>query len=632
MQGDRSGLFGVLERAAAYRLVLLIVAAMALPWLVFAADRAAAQGRVLRGVWVGPVALAGLDRDAARRALATWEARLQQRPLTVRVGNGLVTVDPREVGFALDLDATLERVLGAGRGATGGLGWWLGTSTRSVDIAPAVRLEPRATDRVLTKLERSGLVDLPFDGSVVVVNGKPQAVYPRRGRVVDREVARARIAAALASEHRGVVELPLADAAPRLDRAAVDAAVRVAARLVAGPVRLIAPDSADELTLEAADLGAALSTRSRQRPRPYLEIYFDETRLASKLDPLRKRLEREPVAATFAVDDKNAVHLVPDQPGMHLDPRLFADAVLYAAAAPGRRGLLPLDRAARAEVTARDLEALGIKELVSQFTTYHPCCRPRVENIHRIADLMDGVIVKPGVTFSVNEHVGPRTQKNGFVPAPTIEEGEMVDSLGGGISQFATTLFNAVLRGGYTIVERQPHSYYFSRYPMGHEATLSYPSPDIKFTNDTKAGLLIKCEYGETFIRVKVFGDQEGRKVITHVGPRTDITRPRVEYVANESLEPDDEEVLERGQIGWTVLVSRTVEYADGTKKAEQRKVTYNPRVRRLEVHPCRIPEGEEGYTGKPCPVPEDEAAGEDAAPGEALDAIDPDSPLDEGF
>ena len=100
---------------------------------------------------------------------------------------------------------------------------------------------------------------------------------------------------------------------------------------------------------------------------------------------------------------------------------------------------------------------------------------------------MNGLIVKPGETVSVNAVIGPRTSKNGFVPAPTIEEGEMVETVGGGISQFATTLYNALFYGGYDIIERQPHTYWFPRYPMGHEATLSYPKPDLIFRNDTEA-------------------------------------------------------------------------------------------------------------------------------------------------
>jgi vancomycin resistance protein YoaR len=184
----------------------------------------------------------------------------------------------------------------------------------------------------------------------------------------------------------------------------------------------------------------------------------------------------------------------------------------------------------------------------------------------------------------------------------------MVDALGGGASQFTTTFFNALFHGGYDILERQPHTYWFSRYPEGHEATLSWPKPDVIFRNDTAAGLLIKCRYTDTTISVKLYGDNGGRKVQAKVSARSDITKPPIELIANPALPPEEEKTKESGQIGWSIIVSRLVTYADGTKKEERRKVTYKPRVRRVEVHPCRIPAGEPGHTGEKCPVVEEDA------------------------
>ena len=163
---------------------------------------------------------------------------------------------------------------------------------------------------------------------------------------------------------------------------------------------------------------------------------------------------------------------------------------------------------------------------VSEFTTFHPCCQPRVTNIQRMADLVDGVIVLPGEEFSLNEHVGLRTEENGFVEAPMILRGEFVPSVGGGVSQFATTLFNAIFYGGYEDVYHQPHSYYFSRYPEAREATVSFPNPELIFRNDTAAAVLIRTEYTDESITVKFFGDNEGRQVTDSLSPRRSFREP----------------------------------------------------------------------------------------------------------
>ena len=129
-----------------------------------------------------------------------------------------------------------------------------------------------------------------------------------------------------------------------------------------------------------------------------------------------------------------------------------------------------------------------------------------MQNIHRIADIVSGAIIGPDETFSVNDYVGPRTAANGFVPAPIIgENGYFTDELGGGVSQFATTLFNAAFFAGLEITEYQPHGIYISRYPYGREATLDYGNIDLEIHNNTPYGVLIWPTYGESSITVTLY-------------------------------------------------------------------------------------------------------------------------------
>lgn len=136
-------------------------------------------------------------------------------------------------------------------------------------------------------------------------------------------------------------------------------------------------------------------------------------------------------------------------------------------------------------------EELGIEERVATFTTNYTPGQSRVTNIRLIAELTQGVILMPGETFSLNEHVGQRTRDKGFVPAGTIVNGHLVDSVGGGISQFATTLFNAAFFGGLEFEAYQSHSIYFSRYPYGREATISWPAPALIIENPSPYPVLI---------------------------------------------------------------------------------------------------------------------------------------------
>jgi hypothetical protein len=110
---------------------------------------------------------------------------------------------------------------------------------------------------------------------------------------------------------------------------------------------------------------------------------------------------------------------------------------------------------------------------------------------------------------------------------------------------------------------------------------------------------------------VKFYGDKEGRHVTWAVSPRSDIVLPKTEFLPNPELEADEDKVKEGGCIGWTVTTTRTVVARDGSRHEDKRKVIYKPRIRRVEVHPCKIPPGEPGATGEKCPKPKEESDSE---------------------
>jgi vancomycin resistance protein YoaR len=172
------------------------------------------------------------------------------------------------------------------------------------------------------------------------------------------------------------------------------------------------------------------------------------------------------------------------------------------------------------EPTVTAAEAGNVDQLIGTFTTDHPCCAPRVTNIHRIADLVDGTVIAPGATFSLNATVGRRTAENGFVAAPAIANGELVEQFGGGVSQFSTTLFNAAWFSGLPILTHQPHSKYISRYPPGREATLDYDTIDQTVRNDTDAPVVIRTATTGTSVTVALYGHTGQRRVESTTGAR----------------------------------------------------------------------------------------------------------------
>lgn len=575
--------------------------------LAWGAGRVWRHGEVLPGVWINEFVASGLERPQLERDLALLAQRLNERPVRVSLEGLVFRFDPKQIGAKVDVRSTASEVLSAGRehGLLAELSWWVARFFSSHRVAPRVEYDTKKLEQLITEWEQAAISDPPAPGEIRSQGGRLVMEEPRVGRRIDRQRLRHELPHVLGRSVQRSLELGTERVKPALNKQHVQEALQRAQHIVRAPVQLVSLDGKLVVNLTRSELVGAI--RSRARPNPArLEIVFDADAVAAAIAPDKQRLETEPKNASFRVDKNDRVSIVPGRPGIRLDSAAVAEALMHAVLAKEHVGELPVDRDARPSFTTEDARALNIMELVGRFSTRHACCQPRVQNIHRIADLLDGTLVKPGEVFSVNEKVGPRTTANGFVPAPTIVEGDMEDTVGGGVSQFATTLFNALLHAGYDIIERQPHSYWFPRYPMGHEATLSYPKPDIIFKNDTASGLLIETDYTDTRITVKLFGNKEGRKVKTTVSGRQDIIDPPVELVPDRSMEPDEEKTLEAGMIGWSVIAGRTITFKDNTQKVEKRKVTYMPRVRRVRVHPCRIPEGEDGHTGEDCPEPED--------------------------
>ncbi len=233
----------------------------------------------------------------------------------------------------------------------------------------------------------------------------------------------------------------------------------------------------------------------------------------------------------------------------------------------GERAYCPADPVSRSEMASFLGRALDItpitpparppQKLVSQFTTYHSCCESRVTNIHIMADQIDGMTVLPGQTFSVNAALGPRTTSKGYVPAPILLDGDSYCcdhplNIGGGTSQFGTTIYNAIFYGGYEIVDHKPHSRYIDRYPLGIEATLGYPWPDVVFTNDTFTPITIDTSYTSTSITVRFLGDDLGRSVGANV--RGSATFNDGGYVEVDRLITESDGTVRTQTWNWTYI------------------------------------------------------------------------------
>jgi vancomycin resistance protein YoaR len=274
-----------------------------------------------------------------------------------------------------------------------------------------------------------------------------------------------------------------------------------------------------------------------------------------------------PVNATVTLDPNGIPVVVPGQNGVTCCGG-DSSTRIWDALTTGKPQVDLAIQEAEPEWTTAEVQAWGITQPIGGnrawrsgseiagdqpgFTTYHDCCASRVSNIHRLADLVRGAVIPPGGDFSINDYVGPRTAAKGFVLAGAIREGQHVEEIGGGVSQFATTTFNAAYFAGLDIVEYQAHTEWFNRYPRGREATMGYPKPDLKIHNNTPYGLMIWTSYTDTSLTVTFYSTPWA------TAEQTGISESR--YGGCK-----------------TVVTTRTRTFPDGTATDDQFKATYRP-------------------------------------------------------
>jgi len=278
-----------------------------------------------------------------------------------------------------------------------------------------------------------------------------------------------------------------------------------------------------------------------------------------------KRVGSAPADANFRIMGGGIVEVAPHRNGVSIDVDKTSAAIRRAAFSPTARTARVVIGSAQPELTTSEARAMGITRVLSGYTTAYSGTADRIHNLQLAVRLIDGALVPPGGTFSLNDRVGERTVERGFRVAPVIVGGEYEEDVGGGVSQIATTVFNAAWEAGLKIVERNPHSLYISRYQLGRDATVNYPDLDLKFLNDTPRWLRVFGWSGSTGITIAIAGAPTGRRVVSEAGELT-VTGPvPIKRVPDPTLLIGEKAIEESGTQPTAVTVTRTVYRPDGT-------------------------------------------------------------------
>jgi vancomycin resistance protein YoaR len=547
---------GSVRRALALLALSVVAAGIVLGFVFAGSPTTIADGVHIAGVDVG-----GMETGNARSLLAGEAARLASKPVVFVAGGHRFPIRPAELGVESDWRGAVDDAQRQGNGFGPLRGFKrIGVEVFGSDVTPSTSVLSGALDYELGRI--AARVDRPArDASLALVGRRVVVEPPHTGISLDRGAAAALVVRELAALDRSPapVQLPMRVTQPNVRSISLRRAARRARLVLSAPVHLrLGPT---RWLLQPSDLAPLLELPSGGAEN----LRIGGTAADDWLRRLGKRVEKPARNATFAVNGAK-VRIVPDRPGVRLDAVRAADAVLAAALrrGPARRvATLPVE-AAPAQITTAKAEAMGIRGLVSSYTTEYGGVPNRIHNVQLVAHLVDDKLIAPNEEFSFNKTTGARSAAKGFLVAPVIVNGELTTGLGGGVCQVSTTVFNAAFEAGLKITERTNHALYISHYPQGRDATVDYPGVDLRFVNDTGHWLLLRTFVGSSSLTVSLYGTPTRRKVVSSTSPLVVHGKLPVKKRVDKSLKPGEKVVDDPGEPAMSTSVTRNVYAPDG--------------------------------------------------------------------
>ncbi|MFI5697267.1 VanW family protein [Kribbella sp. NPDC051586] len=486
----------------------------------FAGDKVPGDTTVL-GIPIG-----GLSRSDAKSRLETGLKDQISAPIALKAGETKFTVAPADAGLSVDVDATVDAA-GAGRSLSPARIWHALAGGDAV--APVVAKDDARLKAAIDKL--AAQVNRPAtEGTITFKGVQPVTHQPAPGLQLDGAKAPAAVVAAYPSDGKPK-DLPVGVTQPKAGDDAIKKALSdFAEPAMSGPVRLTVGSKSVEL--QPAEIAPALTlTAAEGEVTPTLNTKSLEPLFQQRF----KTLETLPKDATVQIVGAGP-KVVPAVDGMVVDRAKVGAAILAILPKPTgeRRAAVPLTPT-KAAFTTEQATALGITQKMGEFQTEFPHAPYRNTNIGTAARKINGTLLKPNETFSLNKIVGERTKENGFTEGYIISGGKFEKDLGGGVSQSATTTFNAAFFAGLKVLEHKAHSVYISRYPVGREATVAWPNVDLKFLNDSGHGVLVQTVFKASTpgnsgsIRVIIWGTKVW-DVTAGQSEKSNFRQPVVQY------------------------------------------------------------------------------------------------------
>ena len=537
------------------------------------------EGKVLPGVGVGGVSLAGLTRDQAAAKLATSLPNLSAGNLVIDINGQQHSIPYSSFNRGYDLNFMLDQALGIGRASNfvQQIQEQLRVLVNGVDVQPQVAWNSQALVDQVAAITQSAQRD-PVSATLNRVDGKYMVTPAQSGLSVDVQGAVTDALAAVNNTNMGdtAVAVHTSIVPPVITTAQAQAAADTVERVVGVG-----------LTVSGSNLSTQI-TSDELRGWVYLneapgggnwQVVIERDPIQQFVSDFALQTDIAATNATFTFNNGNAVNVtvVPSKDGSATDVDTTTNNIMAALQARATGASAPTNAeltlgSVTPEFTTNDAQAIsGSVTKIGEWTTKYVSgpFNGNGINIQIPTSIINGDVVEPGQLFDFLQYIGPITSPP-YTAGAAIIHGHTVEDgvLGGGMCSCSTTLFNAALRAGLDIRARRNHTYYISRYPVGLDATVWIASATsrqtMSFVNDLKYPILIKGINAPNQVTFEIYGVPDGRTVELSDPVVTNAQTAQDFYQYTDSLAAGVQNRVEFVVNGFDSVVTRTVKDANG--------------------------------------------------------------------
>lgn len=535
--------------------------------------------------------------------LAQIEKIAQAEQISVEDATAAVTTwstDALTLKADIPYEELVEKALAVGRG-DGGLLTRIACIFMGHDVGVDLTYDEDALEALAAEIDKT-IGDERIDATVSIEDGVATPVEGHDGRMVDREWLARQVSQAMTSniENPSFVAV-VADAPSRITfEQAQKTSDGVNRALQVGAVFSY---KGTDFNADGTTIGSWTKVETAATDNGYdLKVSIDKNEaIPAVVKGAAATVTSDSVTVKFSRNDAGEIAVrtfgsgnIPEvSPAVDaLQESLYGDAgVAWNLSASDPVNITIEESSAPAAVTLDQAIELGIVTVIGEYTTEfsnYEGTENRNHNIKLAADILDnGIIEAEGGTWKFNDRSGDTNEAAGFWAAGSIVDGEYVDSIGGGICQVATTIFNAVYESGLPINMRFNHTLYIASYPTGRDAAVSYPDLDLEWTNNTSSDVLLDMSYTDTTITATLYSVYTGYTVESQTGEWREGKKYKTEFEEDSSLGKDEHYTKTTGVDGSSISVVRTVKNEKGEVISEQTfESSYDPKNEVIVVGP----------------------------------------------